>query len=62
MELFPSEIDKLEADFATMMSTHANPPGMGQGPKCGEPQHWVPGYSDPTDKVQWVEPAKRTSA
>ena len=30
--------------------------------KCGEPQHWVPGSNDPTDKVKWVESAEPTAA
>ena len=32
MECFSPRINKLEADFATMMSTHASPPRMGHGP------------------------------
>ena len=32
MELFSLKIDKLEADVATMLSTHANLPEMENGP------------------------------
>ena len=37
MELMSSRVDKLEADFATLMSTHGNPPGMGRD----VPQHHI---------------------